>query len=352
VIQLKNANAAELSQQLTQLFRDDQNNQGNRGFYWYLNQSQQGQDQEVSNLIGNVRIVSETRTNSLLVTTNSQYFETVEGIIKELDREISQVLVEILIVEIVDLKNNDLGINWPDNIPIQADLDLNQTFNQFSLDRSTVISRASFDTVLGFLAKSDKTNVLARPDVLTGDNQSAYVEVVDRIPVLGSISQGNAGNLQSTIREDVGLVLTLKPHVNDENTVTINVDLETGKVLNQFALKVGDSEIPAFNRRRVRTELMINNEETAVLSGVIDTSYSDIEDGVPGLKSIPILGYLFKSKKKQKSNKELMAFITPYILNTAEDRERVFQRHRDRIDVYDSFQNQLKDLNVRIGRPE
>ncbi|MDP8245545.1 MAG: secretin N-terminal domain-containing protein [Candidatus Hinthialibacter antarcticus] len=352
VIQLKNADAAELSQQLTQLFQEDQSNQGNRGFYWYLNQSSQGGEQEVSNLIGNVRIVSETRTNSLLVTTNSQYFDLVEDIIKELDREISQVLVEILIIEIVDLKNNELGINWPDNVPIQADLDLNQSFNQFSLDRSTVISRSSFETVLGFLAKSDKTNVLARPDVLTGDNQSAYVEVVDRIPTLGSISQGNAGNLQSTLYNDVGLVLTVQPHINDEDTVTINVDLETGKVLNQFQLRVGDSEIPAFNRRRVRTELMINDEETAVLSGVIDTSFSDIEDGVPGLRHIPILGYLFKSKKKQQTNKELMAFITPYILNTAEDRDRVFLRHRERINVYDSFQNQMKELNVRIGRPE
>ena len=352
VIQLKNANSAELAQQLTQLFQEDQNNRGNQGFYWYLNQSSQGGDQEVSNLIGNVRIVSETRTNSLLVTTNSQYFDMVEDIITELDREISQVLVEILIVEIIDLKNNELGINWPDNIPIQADLDLNQTFDQFSLDRATVLSRSSFETVLGFLAKSDKTNVLARPDVLTGDNQSAYVEIVDRIPVLGNISQSAISSLQGITHVDVGLVLTVMPHINDEDTVTINVDLETGKVLNQFSLRVGDSEIPAFNRRRVRTELMINDEETAVLSGVIDTSFTDIEDGVPGLRHIPILGYLFKSKKKQQTNKELMAFITPYILNTAEDREKAFQRHRERINIYDTFQNHLDDLNVRIGRTE
>ncbi len=351
VLQLKNANSSELAQQLNELFEEDQGNQGNRGFYWYLNQQGQGEDQKISNLIGNVRIVSETRTNSLLVTTNSQYFDIVETIIQELDREISQVLVEILIVEIIDLKNNELGINWPDNIPIQADLDLNQSFNQFSLDRATVLSRSSFETVLGFLAKSDKTNVLARPDVLTGDNQSAFVEVVDRIPILGNISQSTVSNLQGITHVDVGLVLTVMPHINDEDTVTINVDLETGKVLNQFSLQVGESEIPAFNRRRVTTELMINDQETAVLSGVIDTSFTDIDDGVPVLKHIPVLGYLFKSKKKQQTKKELMAFITPYILNDADDREKAFERHRERIDIYDGFKNHLDDLNVRIGNP-
>lgn len=353
VVPLKNASAVELAEQLNELFQEDQQNRGNQGFFWYQNQSSgDTQDNQISNLIGNVRIVSETRTNSLLISTNSQYFESVESIITELDREIGQVLIEILIVEIIDLSDNELGINWPDNIPVQTTLQFDGAFDSFNLDRTTILTRSSFETVIGALARSEKTNVLARPDVLTGDNQSAYVEVVDRIPVVGQISQGNVTTNQQVEYVDVGLLLTVQPRINDEDTVTINVSLETGQVLESFGLKVGDSTIPAFNRRRVTTELMIDDEETAVLSGVIDTSYTNVDDGIPGLRDIPILGYLFKSNSRRRSNKELMAFITPYILHTVKDRERAFRRHRERIQNYDQFEEHMDDLNVNFGVKE
>ncbi|MBI1390853.1 MAG: hypothetical protein GC154_20680 [bacterium] len=350
VINLKNASAVELADQLNELFQEDRQGGANRGFYWYLNQSSgNARDETFSNLIGNVRIVSETRTNSLLVTTNSQYFETIEQIINELDREIAQVLVEVLIVEVTDLKDNELGINWPDNIPITTSLSYDGPYGGLALNRATVLTQTSFQTVLNALGRYDKTNVLARPNILTADNKSAYVEVVEEVPVIGSISQNNISTSQSIDFREPGLKLTVVPRINDEDTVTINVNLETGQVLDQFSLKVNGSEIPAFARRTVTTELTVNNEETAVLSGVIDQSVTKVDDGIPGLMHIPVIGSLFKSHSNKSSNKELMVFITPYILNDKDDRQDVLKRQQKRLEQYDVYKKSLMDLNIHSG---
>ncbi len=93
--------------------------------------------------------------------------------------------------------------------------------------------------------------------------------------------------------------------------MTVNVDLENGQVLDSLGLETQGVIIPAFTRRTVRTRLTVMHGETAVLSGVLDTRYVESERGVPILRSIPIQGYAFKSKSKNRSTTELMAFITP-----------------------------------------
>ncbi|MGC9328873.1 MAG: hypothetical protein ACP5I1_14655, partial [Candidatus Hinthialibacter sp.] len=99
----------------------------------------------------------------------------------------------------------------------------------------------------------------------------------------------------------------------------------------------------------VQTRLTIEKEETAVLSGVIDTTYKESENGIPGLMHIPILGHLFKSKGKSRTRTELLTFITPYILANQEDRLRILERQSQRIEMYKQFQSMMEDMDVRVG---
>ncbi|RJP19734.1 MAG: hypothetical protein C4527_26335 [Candidatus Omnitrophota bacterium] len=348
VFHLKNADAEYLAEQLNQLFQEDAARSGNRGFYWFMNQSS-NQDQAISNLIGQVRIVSETRTNSIMVTTSAQYFEPIRNLIEDLDREISQVLIEILIVEIIDLQNNQVGINWPDNIPITVQTNFDAPLSAMNLERAAIISSANFNTVIDFLASDSKTNVVARPNILTRDNQGAFVEVVTRVPVVTAVNLTNAGAQQQADYEEVGLKLNVTPHINDATTVTIDVNLENGQVLDTLGLETQGIVIPAFSRRTIQTKLTIENNETAVLSGVLDTSQVESESGIPGLMHIPLIGSVFKTRTKKRSNTELIAFITPYILSNAQDRDQILQRHRERIEMYSKFKEQMDDLNIRVG---
>ncbi|MGC9327335.1 MAG: secretin N-terminal domain-containing protein, partial [Candidatus Hinthialibacter sp.] len=252
VFNLKNSDSGYLADQLNSLFEEDGSQQGNRGFFWYNNR-QSTTDQPISNMIGQVRIVSETRTNSLMVTTSSQYFDAIEKLIEDLDRNISQILVEILIVEIIDSNDDQLGINWGDNIQIYADASLDSPFSEINMDRAAILSTAKYDAVIDFLSSNSKTNVLARPNILTGDNQQAFIESVNRIPRLGELSQSTSSTNQSIAYEEPGLKLYVTPHINDATTVTIDVDLETGQVLQEFALVTPSGTAPAMSRRVVQT---------------------------------------------------------------------------------------------------
>ena len=351
VYHLKNADAGYLAIQMNQLFQEDRSRQANRGFFWYLNNSSQ-QEEQISNLIGNVRIVSETRTNALMVTTSSQYFDAIEKLIQELDKEISQVLIEILIVEVTDLQNNNLGINWPDNIPITVKSDFNAPLNAINPERATILSSANFSAVVNLLASNNKTNVVARPNIFTRDNQGAYVEVINRVPVVKSVSYTSTSTIPQTGYEEVGLKLTVTPHINDATTVTIDVNLVNGQILETLALDTGGIKVPAFSQRTILTKLTVNNLETAVLSGVIDTAFYNGVQGVPGLMHIPILGNFFKSKTKKQTKTEMMAFITPYILGNSEDRGEVLKRHESRIDLYKGFKEQMDGIKVHVGKTE
>ncbi|HOL94182.1 MAG TPA: secretin N-terminal domain-containing protein [bacterium] len=348
VFPLKNASAAYLAEQLNALFQEDPARSRNQGFFWYMNQ-QGARDEQISQMIGQVRIVSETRTNSLMVTTSSQYFDAIEQLINELDREISQVLIEVLIVELIDVQDDQYGINWPDTIPVYVEATLDAPANAIGLDRATILSQASFSAAIDMLQSDSRTNVLARPNILTGDNQGAFVEVINEVPILGTISQGNVTTQQEIDYREVGLKLNVTPHINDATTVTIDVDLESGQVLDQFALITPSGKSPAFSRRTVTTRLTLKHEETAVLSGVIDTSFTESNRGVPGLMKIPIIGNLFKSRGKSTSKTELLTFITPYILADQNDRLAVFDRHKARIERYEKFRNIMKEVDVRAG---
>ena len=348
VYNLRNADADYLSTQLNSLFEQQQNQQGNQGFFWFQNQSLQDTNQ-ISNLLGNVRIVSETRTNSLLVTTNAQYFDVIDQLVAELDKEISQVLVEILIVEITENQDNQLGINWADNIPIQVQGNFDGSLDEINRNRVAILSQASFSSTVDFLARQDSTNLIARPNILTGDNQSAFVTVTTEFPFPSQISQGNVTTNQEIEYRTVGLQMTVRPKINDATTVTIDVDLSNGQILEQFSLESDFGIIPATTNREVQTILTVKDKETAVLSGVIDNQLLDSDEGIPGLKDIPVLGYLFKSKGKDYQKTELIAFITPYILNDRTDREDVLNKHRRRLDMYKNFQEQMNELDVQYG---
>ncbi|MDX9754655.1 MAG: secretin N-terminal domain-containing protein [bacterium] len=348
VFRLRNADCEYLAEQLNTLFEEDANRQNNRGFYWFMNQSSQMGDSEFSQLIGNVRIVSETRTNSLLVTTNSQYFDAVEKLINDLDKETAQVLIEILIVELIDSDDNSLGIDWANRIPITMQPSFDATMNQLNSARAAILSSANFTMVLDYLSSKSKTNVVAKPNILTRDNQSAFVEVKTEVPYVSSILLTNSGAQPQTDWRPVGLELSVTPHINDVTRVTIDVDLGNGQIVENLSLQTEGLSVPAFSTRTIQTQLSIEHEETAVLSGVIDSSLIESQKGIPGLMHIPLLGNIFKTKTKKMAKTELITFITPYILSDFKDRQVILERHQKRISSMDKLE-EINGISVKSG---
>lgn len=354
VVTLKNASAADLATYLNELFKEDTQggNSGGRGSFWFLSGSAGG-EREVSSLIGNVRIVAEPRTNSLLVTTRKQNFTAIKELVEDLDQATAQVLVEILIVEMSAVDQNNLGIQWgaggTGRTTIDGDLNgnyqnfpdlANSPLNRFNY---STLSTSQFGVVLNYLASEVKSNVIARPNIMTSNNVPAIVRLQQSIPYLEDVNTTSVGTTFSTDYKEVGLVLSVTPQINmaavgkDEQRVTLDVTLINGEVLEGFnTIDVQGVQLTAFSEREVSTFVTVNNGMTVVLSGVLDEAFVDTKDGVPFLRSVPLLGGLFRSRGKRVEKTELLTFITPYILTEPEQLEAVTQKQM-RSDAYTDY---------------
>ncbi|MFH1738187.1 MAG: secretin N-terminal domain-containing protein [bacterium] len=340
VIELKHANAEELAESLTSLFEEDPRDRGGRGSYWFMGGGSGDSDRVINNLIGNVRVIADVRTNSVIVSTPQQNIEPVKKIIEQLDHPTSQVLVEILIVELSSDSDRNLGIQWggeDGQVSGRASWRFQTPFltqEQGSTGepfRSTTLTSSEFDAVVNILAKDTASNVVARPNILTANNKEASVNVGKDIQYFTGIEATETGSLQSTDFRPVGLTLVVKPQVNestlDEKTglVTMDITVTTGdQALDVAGLPAG---LQAFNKREVKTNVTVENGMTVVLSGVIDEAWTDAVQGVPVLKSIPLLGNVFKNKRKIQTKTELITFITPWILDTSQQIQEVTDRH-------------------------
>ena len=155
--------------------------------------------------------------HSLLITTNSQYFPTIENLLLELDKDIQQILIEVLIVEVSDVDDNELGIDWDGEIPLNVQADFNSTLSDITSERATILGRTEFNAVLNFLSYNNKTNVVARPNILTGDNQMAYIEAINRIPITKRISVSNEFVVPEVELEPVDSCSQFNPHQRCDN---------------------------------------------------------------------------------------------------------------------------------------
>lgn len=373
VVSLKNANAAELATYLTELFRENnQNSGGGRGAFWFLS-SAFGGEREISNLIGNVRVVAEPRTNSLLITTQQQNYQSIKELIDKLDQATAQVLVEILIVEMSASDRDDLGIQWGvvGGTPGKTEIGTTGSGNRQNFEsvagaalnrwNYSALSTTQFNVVLNYLAAESKANVIARPNIMTSNNKPAIVRLVQDFPyVENAVTTSNTTSFAVDYKE-VGLVLSVTPQVNialtegEEKRVTLEVTLTNGEALNNATpLSFGTTPLQAFSRREVTTKVTVNDQMTVVLSGVLDESEVDNQDGVPGLRKIPLLGGLFKSHSRSKEKTELVTFITPYILLSPNDLQSVTdkQMNTDAYKYYMEKHSSGADIGMDLGSSE
>ncbi len=358
VVELKHANAEELAESLTSLFEEDPRRRG-RSMYSFFGRGGGTEDREISNLVGNVRVVADNRTNSLMVTTPKQNMDPVKKIIEQLDRPTSQVLVDILIVELSSDSDRNLGIQWGEedgrvegsaNFRFQTpflEQDFAETGERF---RSTTLTNSQFSAVLNILAKSNNTNVVARPNILTANNKEARVNVGREIQYFTQLESTETGTLQETDFRDVGLTLVVTPQVNESTldgatgVVTLDITVTTGdQALDVAGLPAG---LQAFTNREVETNVTVEHGMTVVLSGVIDETWTDSEQGIPGLSKIPLLGNVFKNKRKIRTKTELITFITPTILDTSEQIQEVTDRHMD-TESYQYWLEHKEELEIK-----
>jgi general secretion pathway protein D len=177
----------------------------------------------------------------------------------------------------------------------------------------------SMTVILNALKERSNANILSTPTLLTLDNQEAYITVGQNVPfVTGSFTQASGGDgaqnpFQTIERENVGITLKVTPHVNEGDSVVLDIEQEVSSVLAGGSTLTGASDIIT-SERKILTKVLAGDNRIVVLGGLIKDDVQDGQQKVPLLGDIPLFGRLFRSDSASLTKTNLMIFIRPTII--------------------------------------
>ncbi|MEO9132352.1 MAG: type II secretion system secretin GspD [Sphingomonas sp.] len=181
---------------------------------------------------------------------------------------------------------------------------------------------AIFSTIINAVKSDTTSNLLQAPSLTTLDNQAARILVGQEVPVTtGQALSSNFNNaFRTTQREDVGIQLEVKPQINSSGTIKLFIHQQVSSIAGPVA---SDNSDLILNKREVETTLTVDDGQIAVIGGLLSDDERRTIEKVPMLGDLPGIGALFRSKAKQRTKTNLMIFIRPTILRTAEDARKV-----------------------------
>jgi len=279
-----------------------------------------------------VSIQAHEQLNALVITAPPSLLTTMRTVIKQLDIPRAQVLVEALIVEVNEDLANNIGIEWQTN-GANAGEGVVGGFSDFpsevaplslgdggALNLGTGLSLGYFRNgnlrgIINMLTGETNANILSTPTIVSLDNEEAEILVGSNVPfITGSQTlDGSSDPFQTIQREDIGITLKVKPRINNNNSVTLDIE-QSVESISQSAVSTADI---VTNKREIKTRVLIDDDEVLVLGGLMRDEVTDGESKVPILGSIPVLGNLFKSKSTTITKTNLMVFIHPRILHSS-----------------------------------
>lgn len=369
VYYLKHADAEELAETLSSLLGGGGGGGGAAG--------QQGITPQLAGAVADIAsgvgtVTADPATNSLLIQASPEGYQALLRVIEQLDIARPQVLVEALIMEVTVGDGQELGFNavvrllgGDQNLSVSSRTDTasegvlgseNDTSGDGVGSGLTNLARGLAPVLAGpggFLARiairdgnddiirgviraaanDSSINVLSAPHILTSDNEEAEILVGDNIPIITSRVQSagtvtvDASNLATSVnveRQDIGVTLRVTPQITEGETMRLDIFQEITALNSALQQGVGDPNQvgPALSNRRIENSVVIKDGETVVIGGLISDDYTDTVSKIPWLGDVPVLGWLFKSTSTQLTKRNLLVFLTPRVIRSAEDLEK------------------------------
>jgi general secretion pathway protein D len=341
-----------------------------------------GGDNLGASLEGQVRVIGDKPTNSLIVMSTGRDFIAIKDVVRRLDQPRRQIFIEALILEVQLAKELDLGSSSHGGLPVNDSNALViggvQTPNLRSISAATSLASAtgliggligaplansqtflgtsipSYGILFQALATQDNTDILSAPHVIAIDNEKTEFSVGNNIPYKAGLSFGGFGlpgaaggatsptgsigqNIQ---RQDLNLSLNVTPHISSNDVVRLEIEQETKDIGGK------DAELgPTWTQRKLKTQVVVHDQQSVVIGGLIQERDIYSVTKVPLLGDIPILGYLFKYSTKAKKKTNLLILLTPYIIKDQLDLQTIRERKlREREEFVQSFSslNEMK----------
>ena len=296
-------------------------------------------------------VVADPASNSLIISATEAVYRQLRKVIDRLDERKAQVFIESLLVEVQADQAAEFGIQWlggldnlsesgtsvvggtnfgdaSQNIVSGAQNlgNLGQGLNIGVIKGQVTIPGLGTITNLNFLARALETqadaNILSTPNILTLDNEEATIIVAENVPFVTG-SYANTGSavpgvnpFQTIERQDVGLILKVKPQISEGGTIRMSI-YEEASAIKQGATTPDGGIVTT--KRSVETDVLIDDGSIIVLGGLVQDQVGTIVEKVPVLGDIPVLGYLFRYETRTKKKTNLMLFLRPYVIRSADD---------------------------------
>lgn len=321
-----------------------------------------------SGLSGEVAIIPNDKTNSLIIKASRQDYLQIIKLLDQLDVAPRQVLIEANIIEVTLEDSTKFGVNWnlaketvridgksyPGSTALQGPglFDPSKTtgfFYKIFSDAARTNAIAELEAIAG----KGNVHLLSSPRLMASDGKDASIEIGDEVAVkTGQITNvGTTGNGSNTTTDTItyrqtGLILKLKANINDSGLVNLNVSQEVSDVVPVS----GSPTQPNFSKRKVETEVSVQEGATFVIGGLIQDKHTVNENGVPFLKDVPLFGYLFKQSEDTVRRTELFLTLTPYVVRNQEEAAALSKDFEAGLEEVKGFLRDLKLHQMSVPR--
>jgi general secretion pathway protein D len=292
-------------------------------------------------VLGQTKIISDERTNSLLIYAGKEDMKTIKEIVAKLDIVLAQVLIEAAIISVTLTDSRDLGVSYLEQQPHGVGnyfKGLGAINNGNTLSQSPLVSAATnaasslpsgfsylasfgqdLDVSLTAAAANSRAKILQRPRIQTSHNEPASLFVGESRPYPTSSYYGGGGygGYSSIQQLQIGVTIEVTPLINPDGLVVMDIHTKIDSFEGNVTIQnVGD--VPITSSKEAQAKISVRDHDTIILGGLIETDKNNNASGVPLLMDIPILGNLFRSSHKDESRSELIVLIRPTVLPTPE----------------------------------
>jgi general secretion pathway protein D len=338
---------------------------------------------------GQVRITAHKPTNSLVITSSMHDYASLRNVIARLDVSRRQVFIEAVIMELSVSRSSKLGLSFHGGVP---GFPTSDALSIFGFNAGTSISTVSADSLTGLalgvrgpqipaeqlqgiglsipafgvvlnaIANSGDANVLSTPHLIAMDNEEAEISVGENVALQQSTAlsglaglAGAAGQSSSALsalgglsglsgmmggmgasspRQDVGTKITITPHINEADEIRLEINEE----ISERGAVEGTAQVLSITKRNAKTQVVVRDQQTVVIGGLMRDTINTSETKVPILGDIPLIGVLFRSTTRETKKTNLLLFLTPYIIRDQGDLRAIFERKmRERQEFIDRY---------------
>jgi general secretion pathway protein D len=288
---------------------------------------------------GEPTLIADDSRNIILLRAMPTDYSRLVKLLEKLDNMPRQVLIEVMVAEVMLSDSWELGVEWSlhkkgvldgrayqnyltNNLSSIANGSTAEPINHdgfvntaAGLTYSVLNSAGNAVGILNAIADNNEVSILSSPQVMVLNNETATVNVGEQVPIVTSQTGDiNSSNLNQTIQyKDTGVILTVTPRINYDGIIILDINQQVSSASTNT---LGGNSSPVISNRELNTKLAVRDGQTIFMGGLIENKVNIIDSGVPLLKDIPLLGWLFKYQKEEKRKTELLVMITPHVIES------------------------------------